>query len=98
LLFYSNLFAEVNDKLQQKLSYNNHFLDINYNKRILAFIMIYFHQLKNNKDSSLIDSLSHLLSSSTNTQFKEVKKYIKTTLASSKNPIQFYKKLKQISR
>ncbi|WP_151901339.1 hypothetical protein [Sulfurimonas hydrogeniphila] len=97
LLFFSieNISAEVLNKFQQKLSFNNHFLDINYKKELLSFVMIYFYELKNNQNNSLLNSLAYLLSNSKKIAFIKAKNEIKNKLLSSNNPIDFYRSIQK---
>jgi len=83
--------AEINKISHQRLSYNNHFLDLNYRKELLSFVMIYFSQLKYSHNLSLINSLAFLLSHDRAIKYMQAKKIIRKELRLVDNPIVFYK-------
>lgn len=97
LLFKENVFAEVQDKLQQNLSFNNHYLDINYRKELFSFVMIYYYQLKYSKSVSLFDSLVILVANSQKIPLVEAKRNVAKILSNTDNPIKFYKAIQKLN-
>ena len=95
LFLEENIFAEVQDKLQQNLSFNNHYLDINYRKELFSFVMIYFHQLKYSKNISLYNSLTILVVNSQKIPLAKAEKKITNTLLNTDNPIKFYRTIQK---
>ena len=95
LFLRESAFAEAKNKLQQNLSFNNHYLDINRHKELFSFTMIYFYQLKYSQNNSLLKSLSILLSDSKKISFLKAKKQIKRTLLTTNNPIDFYRNIQK---
>ncbi len=57
--------------------------------------MIYFYELKNNQNNSLLNSLAYLLSNSKKIAFIKAKNEIKNKLLSSNNPIDFYRSIQK---